>query len=77
LEMHAPIQKIRNGRCRKTARGFIMAKRDNALGLSDIKDSQQFNRHKNNLPVCGLRVVSACHFMPSGNIVKINMATDR
>src|ERR1035438_5322297 len=32
LEMQAPIQKIRNGRCRKTARGLPTAERDKALG---------------------------------------------
>jgi hypothetical protein len=37
--MHTPIQKIRNDRCRKTSRGLPMAKRDKALGVSDIKVS--------------------------------------
>ena len=39
FEMQAPIQKIKNGRCRKTPKGLPMAERDRMLGLSGIKDS--------------------------------------
>src|ERR1035441_7497048 len=41
--MQAPIQKIKNGRCRKTPKGLPMAERDKRLGLSGIKDSYHLN----------------------------------
>src|SRR2546423_15148180 len=54
--MQAPIQKIRNGRCRNTSRGFPMAGWDKPLGLSNIKYSYQFTRReKRDLPAGGLR----------------------
>jgi hypothetical protein len=43
FEMQAPIQKIRNGRCRKTPRGLPKAERDELLRPSGIKDSYHFN----------------------------------
>ena len=43
FEMQAPIQKIKNGRCRKTPKGLPMAERDKRLGLSGIKDSYHLN----------------------------------
>src|ERR1035441_4989803 len=41
--MQAPIQKIKNGRCRKTPKGLPMAERDKMWGLSGIKDSYHLN----------------------------------
>ncbi len=43
FEMQAPIQKMRNGRCRKTPRGLPMAERDEVLRPSGIKDFYHFN----------------------------------
>jgi hypothetical protein len=36
FEMQAPIQKIRNGRCRKTPKGLLEAERNKALEVADI-----------------------------------------
>jgi hypothetical protein len=41
--MQAPIQKIKNGRCRKTPKGLPMAERDKMLGLLGLKDSYHLN----------------------------------
>src|SRR5206468_10164820 len=51
LEMQAPTQKIKNGRCRKTCRGFTIREGGEPLALSNIKHSYQFRRpRKSDLP---------------------------
>src|SRR5437899_4191611 len=78
LEMQAPIQKIRKGRCRKTSWGLPMAERDKPLALSNIKDSYQFNRpEKRDLPARGLRGWSCLpmHVLRSGFLTSASLAS--
>jgi hypothetical protein len=49
LEMQAPIQKIKNGRYRKTCRGFPIREGGEPLALSDMKHSYQFRRLRKSL----------------------------
>src|ERR1019366_1951573 len=63
FEMQAPIQKMRNDRCRKTLRGLPMDERDEVLRPSGIKDFYHFN---DGVSTASLKVWTQSHPCSSG-----------
>jgi len=62
LEMQAPIQKIKNGRCRKTSKGLPKVERDKVLEVSGILGFYHFvciQERNGTWVACGAVVTSA------------------